>query len=265
MALLFSNTVTEAADWLTETTGELWTARRVLEEIVAHKDLLLEVVPPRDARFGIYRYDTKCPPEMGYERSGPFVRIGVAEPRLRFPLRDEFVVELLERGDAELFIAQIPASDDPNGRWVFHEPKSGPPMRVTLDMCRVSAAVARMLAAYRAVLRMPADGITRPTEERPKEVELNATKQKAPDAFASALRHLISEISRRAAKQGLPFDAREMPGRKADLQEVAEKFGEGFGCYTPRTFDDYLSGLVQFKKGAQPSDFYRRLFPELFQ
>lgn len=265
MALLFSNTVAEAADWLTETTGELWTVRRVLEEIIARDELLLEVVPPRDARFGVYRYDTKCPPEMGYERSGPFVRIGVAEPRLRFPLGDEYVVDLLERGEAELVIAQIPPDDDPNGRWVFHEPKAGPPLRVTLDMCRVSAAVAHMLAAYYATPRMTADDAATPTEDASTEVEPIAAKQQAPEAFVRALKHLISEISCRAAEQGLPFDAREMPGTKADLQQLAEKFGKGFGHYTPRTFDDYLSGLVQFKRGARPSDFYSRLFPELFQ
>ncbi|WP_124715436.1 hypothetical protein [Burkholderia stagnalis] len=157
MALLFSNTFDEAIAWLTESTGEVWTVRRVLEEILAHDELVLEVVPPRNAQFGIYRYDPHCPPEMGYLPSGPFVFIGPAEPRPRFPLRDKYIIELLEYGEAELVYAQIPADDDPNGRWVIPRPY-GTPLRVTLDMCRVSILVAHRLAAYSNTARTPVSG-----------------------------------------------------------------------------------------------------------
>jgi hypothetical protein len=90
-------------------------------------------------------------------------------------------------------------------------------------------------------------------------------KKKATDAFVADLWILISEISRRAAEQGLPFSKHEMPGVKADLQELAVKFNENLDKFTPRTFDDYLSTLVQFKNGARKTDFYRKLFPEYFR
>lgn len=89
-------------------------------------------------------------------------------------------------------------------------------------------------------------------------------KVKAPLPFRSALEGFLAEIERRAAGLGLPFDRKAMPGRKVDLQAVAEKFDGGLE-FTARTFDDYLEGLCAFKRGARKSDFYQKVFPEYFK
>ena len=154
MALLFSHTLSEAIDWLAEKTGEAWSIRRLLEFILAH-ELPLDVVPPRDAQFGVY-LQGHFPPERGYLPVGSFSRIGLADEIPRFRLRDQCVIDLLEHGEADLVYAHIPADDEPTGRWVIHEPMSGPPMRVTLDMCRVSRTALRLIAADCITARLPA-------------------------------------------------------------------------------------------------------------
>ena len=87
-------------------------------------------------------------------------------------------------------------------------------------------------------------------------------KRKAPDAFVAALIRLLVDIAVRAAKNDMPFDVTAMPGTKQNLQELAEKIDPEFK-HTPKTFDDYLAGLCQFKQGAKSTDFYIKLFPEL--
>lgn len=86
-------------------------------------------------------------------------------------------------------------------------------------------------------------------------------KIKAPMKFRSALEPLLLEIERRAKAQGLPFDRKAMPGRKVDLQALANKFDAGLD-HTERTFDEYLEGSCWFKRGARETDFYWKLFPE---
>ncbi len=91
-----------------------------------------------------------------------------------------------------------------------------------------------------------------------------AKKSKAPVSFRVTLGRLLDEIETRAAKQQLPFDRNALPGRKVDLQALADKFDPVLE-HTPRTFDDYLDGLCAFKRGARQTDFYTRLFPEFFK
>lgn len=86
-------------------------------------------------------------------------------------------------------------------------------------------------------------------------------KIKAPRAFRSALEKLFLEIERRAKAQGLLFDRKAMPGRKVDLQALANKFDARLD-HTLRTFDDYLEGSCCFKRGARETNFYGTLFPE---
>jgi hypothetical protein len=90
-----------------------------------------------------------------------------------------------------------------------------------------------------------------------------AAKRKAPDVFIAALIRLLVEISKRAAKKGMPFDPDAMPGTKADFRELAIKFDDRLDK-GGRTFDDYLAGLVRFKLGARQMPFYQDLFPEYF-
>jgi len=109
----------------------------------------------------------------------------------------------------------------------------------------------------------------RPAGTTPDETQPSTTivpdnaKRKAPDIFIAALIRLIAEISKRSAQKGIPFDVNEMPGIKADFRELAIKFDSRFNK-APSTFDDYLAGLLRFKQGAQETDFYQELFPELF-
>lgn len=89
-------------------------------------------------------------------------------------------------------------------------------------------------------------------------------KRKAPTEFVDALIRLIAEISKRAAEKRIPFDKDNMPGTKKDFMALAIKFDEKFDGLTPRTFDDYVAGLIRFKQGAQGTTFYQELFPEFF-
>ena len=88
-------------------------------------------------------------------------------------------------------------------------------------------------------------------------------RRKAPDTFIAALIRLIAEISKRAAEKGMPFNVTEMPGTKADFRALAIKFDDKLEK-APRTFDDYLAGLLRFKQGARETTFYKELFPEFF-
>jgi len=89
-------------------------------------------------------------------------------------------------------------------------------------------------------------------------------KGKAPTKFVAALIKLLVEVAIRAAKQDKSFSVTEMPGIKADLKALADKFDACLD-HTPQTFDDYIAGLCQFKNGAKPTSFYEELFPEYFK
>lgn len=89
-------------------------------------------------------------------------------------------------------------------------------------------------------------------------------KRKAPDAFVAVLISLIGEISKRAEQAGVSFSPSAMPGRKQDFLVVAAKYDQLLDK-PMGTFDDYLSGLVRFCRGARETDFYQRLFPEFFK
>jgi len=93
----------------------------------------------------------------------------------------------------------------------------------------------------------------------------NQPKQKAPTKFVSALIRLLLEINNRASKLDEPvmLNIAEMPGIKKNLWEVACKFDPSLDL-AERSFDDYLDGLIQFKRGAQSVTFYKGLFPEPF-
>lgn len=88
---------------------------------------------------------------------------------------------------------------------------------------------------------------------------------KAPNTFVSALIQLLVEIGRRAASADppIPFNPLAMPGVKADLQELADKFDLDLK-HPPSTFNTYIKGLITFKSGAQPTEFYKTLFSDLF-
>lgn len=87
-------------------------------------------------------------------------------------------------------------------------------------------------------------------------------KRKAPDKFVADLIKLLIEVALLAKNSGEEFDVTAMPCTKEDFRAVAVKRYEIFDSLSSRTFDDYLSGLCQFKPGARRGDFYKKLFPE---
>lgn len=98
------------------------------------------------------------------------------------------------------------------------------------------------------------DSLGRPQRAKEKQV-------KATIPFIAALIRLISEIARRAGEAGKGFNPEEMPGTKADFQELASRYDVDLQV-ADSTFSDYLKGICKFKKGATSSDFYSKLFPK---
>ena len=88
-------------------------------------------------------------------------------------------------------------------------------------------------------------------------------KSKAPTVFQNALVRLLEEIEQRSSEKGLKFDRQMMPGKKADLLQIALKFDEELEKET-NTFGEYLKGICKFKRGSRTSKFYTDLFPEFF-
>jgi len=94
---------------------------------------------------------------------------------------------------------------------------------------------------------------------------INTTKRKlkAPPGFQRALERLLSEIELRASAEGFQFNRQMMPGKKADLLEIALKYDEELEKEI-NTFGDYLKGICKFKRGTRSSPFYSDLFPEYY-
>lgn len=95
----------------------------------------------------------------------------------------------------------------------------------------------------------------------------NTTKRKAQPNFIDAMNRLLDEIERRSSARGKTFNRNSLPGTKANLQAVASKYDISLDDFSPQTFDDYLNGICQFKKGRPPTDAknpYAELFPEFF-
>ncbi len=80
-------------------------------------------------------------------------------------------------------------------------------------------------------------------------------KRKAPDTFVVALTKLLVDI----AKKDPTLDITQMPGVKADLHALAVKRDADLRCELS-TFDTYIGPFCQFKRGARPSGYYRKLF-----
>jgi hypothetical protein len=127
---------------------------------------------------------------------------------------------------------------------------------------RVNLSIPWLDAAINQGLIELIDGDLEETAKRGQAFQSN--KRKAPDAFVAALLRLFVEITHRTTKNETVFSTTELPGTKADLLEVASKFDEVF-CVELNTFDSYIHGLCQFKRGSKKSTFYRNLFPEYFK
>jgi len=90
---------------------------------------------------------------------------------------------------------------------------------------------------------------------------------KALEKFKKAMAAFLDTIIERAKEKGITIDKKSMPGTKAGLHELAEKFGIWGSNYQASTFDGYLKEVCRFPGGAptkKDNDFYRSLYPELF-
>jgi hypothetical protein len=125
MQTLEWNTLDKAAAWLSHTTGEEWTAKRVLDiclEIPKNRlrnSTFLKAAMPRDTQFGLYRWDIK---------NNPGMRQRVMAARWQtVPLYPSQVSELLVHGKTNVSVALRP--DEESGtenEWVLIEPLDSP-------------------------------------------------------------------------------------------------------------------------------------------
>lgn len=118
------NTLDEAAQWLTEITGERWSAKHVLSAALTHlkhvhprPETYLKAAMPRDTLFGLYELDTvKGTP------SNPFVRKFSSGWRT-VPLHAKNVVDLLVHGETSVSLALSPDADEGVvNEYIFIEP-----------------------------------------------------------------------------------------------------------------------------------------------
>ncbi len=91
-------------------------------------------------------------------------------------------------------------------------------------------------------------------------------KKTVPDAFRRDLDELLEKIVRRSAGSGDTFNPKSMPGTYKNLYELATKM-TGFQSCSFSTFKSYQkrSGLCSFRNHSESTDYYEKLFPELFK
>lgn len=99
------------------------------------------------------------------------------------------------------------------------------------------------------------------------EYSISKAPKEKPQGFVDAMTRFLQEIAKRCKGKDIAFDKSEMPGTKSQLLEVAKKYNPSKFSLTEQTFDDYLHGLCQFKRGRPKSEGtnpYKVLFPEFF-
>lgn len=142
------NTLQEAADFLTATTGVQWTPNKVLSAALETyqpgntqkpRPTLIKAAPPRSTALGLYRWD----PEIGTP-ANPMVRQHDA-PWQTFSLYHSNVAELLACGESQIAIAQRPEDDHgQEGLYVLIEPLDQP-FTVTTQMLGLTRVALQQL------------------------------------------------------------------------------------------------------------------------
>lgn len=133
------NTLDEAAQWLTEKTGEKWSAKHVLSAALNYPKgnklsiAYLKAAMPRDTKFALYVWDAdKGTPE------NPFVR-KFSSPWDQVRLCLVHVRDLLVHGETAVSIVRSPDDDfGIENEYVFIEPLDQEHV-VTVDMIGVTA------------------------------------------------------------------------------------------------------------------------------
>lgn len=134
---LLWNTLAEAAEWLTEATGDTWTERRVLDAVARrHKPgdgttpTFIKAAPPPDTKFGVFDLHDN---------------LRWSDDWRLIPLWSNDLRQLLAGGwvEKELIDDKYPGSDEnerlQNARLTWVLPK-GSSLRVTPTMCGINAA-----------------------------------------------------------------------------------------------------------------------------
>ena len=137
MTPLVWNTLQEAAAYLTESTGKIWTKNEVLSAAIEypisiHRNLsFIQVVMPRETRFGVCIHDFDMPAVNPFRRIRQHVWIPIR-------LRQHHVSVLLIHGEIQISDAGNSESVDmlSEGEYVFIEPL-GSNHAVNLDMLRI--------------------------------------------------------------------------------------------------------------------------------
>lgn len=138
-----TNTLDEAASWLSETRGRPWSAKQVLDAVITRCDqsaifpseniTCLRVIPPKNTVFGLY----KCGPET-YARS-----LHRLTRDCHFQLNERAARALFDYQEVRVLVVRASSgADDPH---VVIEP-TGESLRVTADMLRISAGELKNLA-----------------------------------------------------------------------------------------------------------------------
>jgi hypothetical protein len=191
MTPLVWNTLQEAAAYLTESTGKIWTKNEVLSAAIEypisiHRNLtFIQVAMPRDTRFGVYVFDMDIGGLNPFRRKAQFVWIPI---RLRqFQVRDLLIhgeVQISSAGDSEAVDGLS------EGDCVFIEPL-GSKHIVNLDMLGIRRIdLKELVSKIKTGARSSLDPPQRETAT-PKEL---ATLQKH-DASLAENKQPLTEIS----------------------------------------------------------------------
>lgn len=235
MPPLLSNTLDEAACWLSEISGEAWTARRILSAVLASYETpdpvsppatCLRCAPPLSTKYGLYKLD----PEKGTP-SNPFVHVCDLS-RARVHLYPIHVADLLDHGETFLSIAERPDSSYRQaGEYVLIEPIDQA-FRADLSMVRISGSDLVGLAAR----LFPA----KPTTTEPKPQEDEAT----PTAEAS------QPGANQSTGEKLTGDQREQLVKRANNGETHTALANEFNVSR-----QYVSKLCkEAKENSRPSN-----------
>lgn len=264
------NTLDDIASLLTELTGEVWTPRRVLSDVLdAHRisqgkaqpPTCLRCAPPRGTNFARYRWDA----ENGTP-SNPFVYV-CAAPYQTVALYHAQVDDLLKTGETAISIAERPEDDYGRpGEYVFVEPP-GQALTIALSSVGMSAAglhefAARVVAKRAEVsnalppfqpLRALEEGTTaRPpvtvrrigTRVTPLSAEIEEAKRRAPRS--NSPESVWGALTKMAEEQwgilvGYSSDGVQYRGKQYEASQVPDVF-------TKKNLRDRMSGAKRRAK-----------------
>ncbi len=237
------NTLDEAASWLSEATGEAWTARRVLSAALGYPTRIglsisyLKAAMPRDTKFALYEWNpAKGTPENPFVRkfSSPWDAVRLCLVRVR---------DLLVHGEAAVSIVRSPDDDfGIENEYVFIEPLDKEHV-VTVNMVGVTEGdllrLAERIMETTAQERKWPEGLAN-SEERNAESKPSATKPKrdSSDSLRAELETILFDMNRACDRITA---GTVMPKLKA-------RAGEKYTCVT----ESVLEGILWARDSGSP-------------